>query len=59
MEDFFAHQLKVSMTNRGLDRSNAGVLIRYAFQKKTSENKIHVHYSQKDFEDDLRKLNEL
>jgi predicted HTH domain antitoxin len=30
----------------------------HAFQKKIGENKIPVHYTQKDFEDDLRTLNE-
>lgn len=30
----------------------------YSFQKKLGENKIPVHYSLKDFEDDLRTLNE-
>ncbi len=30
----------------------------HQFQKKLGENKIPVHYSIKDFEDDLRTLNE-
>jgi predicted HTH domain antitoxin len=30
----------------------------YDFQKKLGENKIPVHYTQRDFEDDLSMLNE-
>lgn len=30
----------------------------YQFQKKLGENKIPVHYTVKDFEDDVRTLNE-